>query len=122
MNQNKCHPAPPKDPKGSFSRGDFQATLSPCWCLRAQRGGRAPSPQPCRGQNHPITTCFIYGLVSCIIQAKDSGTTSRLTVPGLRGLHREQVLFQQQRGEGSLPRAQGSMGSCFPAGNEGHQC
>ena len=71
--------------------------------MSAGTGRRRSSESPARPQPEPPHFCFIHGVVSCIIPAKDSETKSRLKVPGLQVLHRERVLFQQQSGDGVSP-------------------
>ena len=71
--------------------------------MSAGTGRRRSSESPARPQPEPPHFCFIHGVVSCIIPAKDSEAKSRLKVPGLQVLHRERVLFQQQSGDGVSP-------------------
>lgn len=97
MSQNNV-PRPPEDDRvGMCALVSLRADAG-----RAQGGG-ALSPQPCPHQKDPISVCFIYGVVFCIVHAKDSGTKSTTKVPSLVQLPPNGRETQARTGRGCLP-------------------
>lgn len=72
------------------------------------------SPQPCPNEEHPISVCFIYEAVFCIVGTKVSGTKPTNEVPGLVQVPPNGREAQAQLGRGCLPLVPDPGGSPRP--------